>query len=312
MSLCLSSLGRVFMLPKKGLSNQARTFHRSLSLFTSKKARQGEFEQRHLSPLYVPRTDNQKEYMKYLGNQTIPMVVGIGPAGTGKTMFACIQAVNELNTGKIKKIIMTRPVVSVEEDIGFLPGNLIHKMNPWTRPMFDILLEYYSQKDIDSMLQSGVLEISPLGFMRGRTFKRAFIIADEMQNSTPTQMLMLLTRIGDGAKMVITGDLQQSDRMEMNGLAEFLRRMRDYKREVDSIRVIQLSAVDIQRSKIVSDILDIYNPTGGGVGGSGGGSGLVKSYSGGGGGSNIHDSALIPLMDSKRIEAKYIWKPDMV
>ncbi|NDB84467.1 MAG: PhoH family protein [Alphaproteobacteria bacterium] len=257
---------------------------------------------RGMSPLYTPRTENQREYMKYLGNQSVPLVLGIGPAGTGKTLMACIQAVNELKSGNIKKIIMTRPVVTVEEDIGFLPGNLIHKMNPWTRPMFDILLEYYSQKDIDFMLQSGVLEISPLGFMRGRTFKRAFIIADEMQNSSPAQMMMLVTRIGDGARMVITGDLQQSDRMENNGLLEFLGKIRKYRRApLDTIKLVEMTTTDVQRSPIVSQILDIYanKPT---VTHS-----LPLSVK------NItNDAAILPIIDNIRLESKYIWKPENI
>ena len=259
-------------------------------------------EIRGMTPLYSPRTENQREYMKYLGNQSVPLVLGIGPAGTGKTLMACIQAVNDLKSGNIKKIIMTRPVVTVEEDIGFLPGNLIHKMNPWTRPMFDILLEYYSQKDIDFMLQSGVLEISPLGFMRGRTFKRAFIIADEMQNSSPAQMMMLVTRIGDGARMVITGDLQQSDRMENNGLLEFLGKIRKYRRApLDTIKLVEMTTTDVQRSPIVSQILDIYanKPT---VTHS-----LPLSVK------NItNDAAILPIIDNIRLESKYIWKPENI
>jgi phosphate starvation-inducible PhoH-like protein len=272
-------------------------------------------EIRGMTPLYSPRTENQREYMKYLGNQSVPLVLGIGPAGTGKTLMACIQAVNDLKSGNIKKIIMTRPVVTVEEDIGFLPGNLIHKMNPWTRPMFDILLEYYSQKDIDFMLQSGVLEISPLGFMRGRTFKRAFIIADEMQNSSPAQMMMLVTRIGDGARMVITGDLQQSDRMENNGLLEFLGKIRKYHRApLDTIKVVEMKSVDVQRSPIVSQILDIYahyqplvvsTP--------------LRSFISQSNSSNIswcknvtNDAAILPITENIRIESKYIWKPESI
>ena len=225
-----------------------------------------------LSALYKPRTENQASYMKHLTDVSTPIVVGVGPAGSGKTLFACIQAVSALNSGFIQKIILTRPVVPVEEDMGFLPGNLNQKMDPWTRPIFDILLEFYMQKDIDAMLHNGVLEISPLAYMRGRTFKNAFIIADEMQNSSPNQMLMLTTRIGDKSKLVITGDLQQCDRGAANGLADFIAKVRSYeirnaidrkllgkKKEGLGIRIVEMQSDDIQRSPIVTKLIDIYS-----------------------------------------------------
>lgn len=231
--------------------------------------------------LYKPRTENQALYVKYLTDITTPIVVGVGPAGSGKTLFACNQAVSALRAGFIQKIILTRPIVPVEEDIGFLPGSLINKMDPWTRPIFDILLEFYPQKDIDSMLHNGVLEISPLAYMRGRTFKRAFVIADEMQNSSPNQMLMLTTRIGEQSKLVITGDLAQSDRSTANGLADFIGKIRAYEKmyPVDlallkrnrelkykdplGIRIVEMENQDIQRSPIVAKLLDIYSLKGG-------------------------------------------------
>ena len=226
---------------------------------------------RPLSPVYNPRTPNQKKYVKYLGESDTKIVLGVGAAGSGKTLFACYSAIQELRQGTVTKIIMTRPVVPVEEEeIGFLPGSLINKMDPWTRPIFDILLEFYCQRDIDAMLNNGVIEISPLAFMRGRTFKRSFIIADEMQNSSPNQMLMLTTRLGDGSKMVITGDLKQSDRGVNNGLADLLQKLKSYdmkdqynsgnsnKKNNLGIKYVELESEDVQRSAIVSQILDIY------------------------------------------------------
>lgn len=211
-----------------------------------------------LVPLYSPRGPNQKKYVEHLDDPNVSILLGVGPAGTGKTLFACSAAVQEMKRGAIQKIILTRPVVSVEEDIGFLPGSLIAKMDPWTRPIFDILGEFYTQKDVDSMLHSGAIEISPLAYMRGRTFKKSFIIADEMQNSSPNQMLMLTTRLGQGSKMVITGDLKQSDRMTNNGLLDIMNKLKAYQGDSSSIKVVEMGVEDVERSAVVSKILDIY------------------------------------------------------
>lgn len=243
-----------------------RNFSKKVVQMRAKKTGESSIDTKGMSPLYKPRSDNQQQYVNHLMDSRIPIVLGIGPAGSGKTLFACNTAVMALQKGYIKKIILTRPVVPVEEDIGFLPGSLIHKMDPWTRPIFDILLEFYSQKDIDSMLHGGVLEISPLAFMRGRTFKNAFIIADEMQNSSPNQMLMLTTRIGEGSKLVITGDLQQSDRSKDNGLVDLINKLKKYDQYCmasggasPDIRMVKMAAVDIQRSPIVAKLLEIYD-----------------------------------------------------
>uniref|UniRef100_A0A6C0I371 PhoH-like protein n=1 Tax=viral metagenome TaxID=1070528 RepID=A0A6C0I371_9ZZZZ len=212
-------------------------------------------------PKYVPKSENQKNYVAYLSNPDTPIVLGVGPAGCGKTLFACVDAIQKLQSGSIRKIIITRPIVPVEEEeLGFLPGNLIHKMDPWTRPIFDIFLEYYQQRDLDAMLMTGAIEIAPLAYMRGRTFKRSFIIADEMQNSTPNQMMMLTTRIGLGSKMVITGDLKQTDRSAQNGLSDFMVRLKRYNENHlhESIKMVEMNHSDIERSPIVSQVLDIY------------------------------------------------------
>jgi phosphate starvation-inducible protein PhoH and related proteins len=214
---------------------------------------------RAIAPLYKPKTANQELYAKYLGQSQYPIVLGIGPAGCGKTLLACVSAIQELRRGNIQKIVLTRPTVAVEEEeLGFLPGNLHRKMDPWTRPVFDIFLEHYQQKDLDTMLYSGVIEVCPLAYMRGRTFKRTFIIADEMQNSTPNQMLMLTTRIGDNSKMVITGDLNQSDRSMDNGLLDLMKKIVAHKSEGLGIQMVEMDNTDILRSPIVSQILKIY------------------------------------------------------
>jgi phosphate starvation-inducible PhoH-like protein len=222
-----------------------------------------------LSNYYKPKSYNQKKYCEYLNDWKIKLLFAIGPAGTGKTMLACNTAIKELQSGNINKVILTRPVVPVEEDIGFLPGNINKKMDPWTRPIFDIFLEFYSQKDIDAMIHANVIEIAPLGYMRGRTFKNAFIIADEMQNSSPNQMLMLTTRIGEGSKMVITGDLKQSDKGLNSGLYDFIRKFDLYEQlemiynttmiRNSGIKIVEMNNTDIERSPIIEKILDIYS-----------------------------------------------------
>ena len=208
-------------------------------------------------PTVTPKSENQKHYNRVLYSISKPMVFAVGPAGTGKTMLACYAAVTGYNDKTYKKIVLTRPVVSVEEDIGYLPGTLEEKMDPWTRPIMDVFGEFYSQSEIQYMIKEKVIEICPLAYMRGRTFKNAFVIADEMQNSTPNQMKMLLTRIGEGCKMVITGDPKQHDRKyEDNGLIDICSRLegKHHKR----IDCITFEFEDIERSPIVKDILEIY------------------------------------------------------
>jgi phosphate starvation-inducible PhoH-like protein len=170
-----------------------------------------------------PKNDNQEHYVSILKNKTKKIVVATGPAGTGKTLFATEFAVKNYLTGNCEKLIFTRPSVTVDEDLGFLPGTLEEKMAPWVRPIYDILYQFLSPKELANMLEEKIIEISPLGYMRGRTFKNCWIVADEMQNSTLSQMKMLLTRLGENSRLVITGDLEQYDRAnEQNGLEDFL------------------------------------------------------------------------------------------
>ena len=174
-----------------------------------------EYIQRKNKVVLVPRNLNQETYITKLLDPSNVIVFGVGPAGTGKTMLAVLAAIKALKDGSINKIVITRPAVGVDDEKhGFLPGDLNSKMEPWTRPIFDVIQEYYGPKEIKTMIDESVIEISPLAFMRGRTFKNAFIIADEMQNATPNQMKMLLTRIGDESRMAVTGDIQQTDRQE--------------------------------------------------------------------------------------------------
>jgi phosphate starvation-inducible PhoH-like protein len=205
----------------------------------------------------LPRNKHQENYLIKLNDDTKNIVFAIGPAGTGKTLLAVQMGVRQYQEGKVEKIIVTRPAVSVDEDLGFLPGDLNEKMAPWTRPIFDVLGEYYSQKDIETMLSDHIIEISPLAYMRGRTFKNAYIIADEMQNATQNQMKMLLTRLGEGSKMVVTGDLAQADRLKDNGLINFIERVEKHKK-LDFIDVVRFDSFDIERHDAVKEVLEIY------------------------------------------------------
>ena len=212
--------------------------------------------------IYSPKSTNQDKYVEYLNDDRVDMIIAVGPAGTGKTLFACLKAISQLKNGEIKKLVVTRPVVTVEEDIGFLPGNIVKKMDPWTRPIFDLFLEFFSKTELDNFIYNNIIEISPLAFMRGRTFKNSFIIADEMQNSSPNQMKMLTTRIGVNSKMVITGDLKQTDIPINNGLEDLIEKVNKYNAKTNDslheIKIVTFEKRDIERSEIVKNIINIY------------------------------------------------------
>ena len=203
-----------------------------------------------------PRTFAQRKYLDLLYS-SVPVVIGTGPAGTGKTLLACHAGSKALVAGKVQRLIITRPAVSVDEQHGFLPGNLNKKMEPWTRPMFDALYRNFSPKKVQDMIYDQEIEICPLAYMRGRTFENAWVIADEMQNATPSQMKMLLTRIGEGSKMVVSGDIQQHERgFEDNGLVDLLEKLpvpNDY------IRHVEFTNDDVVRSQVIKEILKMYN-----------------------------------------------------
>ena len=203
------------------------------------------------------RNANQKLYLSKLYEESTSIVLAIGPAGTGKTMLAVQFGIKLFQEGKVDRIVVTRPAVSVDEDLGFLPGDLNEKMAPWTRPIFDVLGEYYQKKEIASMLEEGTIEISPLAYMRGRTFKNAYIVADEMQNATVNQMKMLLTRLGEGSKMVVTGDLAQADRLSDNGLIDFCNLL-EQKEYLEHIDIIRFDNKDIERHNAVKEVLAVY------------------------------------------------------
>ncbi len=205
----------------------------------------------------IPRNLAQETYLELLKNPRKFIIFAIGPAGTGKTMLGVQMAIKLFKEGAINKIIITRPAVSVDEEHGFLPGTLNQKMEPWTRPIMDVFEEYYHPREIAEMLDDGMIEISPLAYMRGRTFKNAFIVADEMQNATPSQMKMLLTRLGENSRMVVTGDLNQADRPTENGLLQFCElygQGGDYR----MIAMARFETRDVERHPVVKEILKIY------------------------------------------------------
>tara|TARA_B100001059_G_scaffold213522_1_gene229455 strand:- start:687 stop:1409 length:723 start_codon:yes stop_codon:yes gene_type:complete len=204
----------------------------------------------------LPRNKNQESYVLKLLDDTKDIVFGIGPAGTGKTLLAVQVAVKLFKEGAVDKIIVTRPAVSVDEDLGFLPGTLEQKMAPWTRPIFDVLREYFDAKQIEGMIEEGIIEIAPLAYMRGRTFKKSFILADEMQNATPNQMKMLLTRLGEDSQMAVTGDLAQADRVKDNGLIDFTDRL--VQSNSAHIDIVNFGQGDIERHNAVKEVLKVY------------------------------------------------------
>jgi phosphate starvation-inducible PhoH-like protein len=199
--------------------------------------------------MLIPKTANQILYVKKLMFLQKPIVVAAGPAGCGKTLFACQVAAQKIASNQIEKIVVTRPTVSVDEELGFLPGKLEKKMEPWVKPMFEIFERERVHKHV---------EIVPMAYMRGRTFRNSFVIADEMQNSTPNQMKMVLTRIGNNSKMVVTGDLNQSDlpRLTLNGLQDIFWRISE--KDLEYIDHIIMSGEDIQRHPAVSEVLSVY------------------------------------------------------
>ena len=200
---------------------------------------------------------NAQKYVRLLANQQKKLILAIGPAGTGKTLLATQQAISELKKNRIKKIVITRPTIGADEELGFLPGNLEDKMAPWMRPIFDVFWENYSTKQVSQLMKNNKLEIAPLTYMRGRTFMNSFIIGDEMQNTTVNQMKMLLTRIGDESRMVVTGDLEQTDLDGMTGLEHFIELLMVNK-EPEELGCVLMQREDIRRSEIVQKILEIY------------------------------------------------------
>lgn len=204
-----------------------------------------------------PKNKNQEHYVSMLTNKDKKIIVVTGPAGTGKTMFATEHGIHNFLTGVYEKLIFTRPSVSVDEDLGYLPGTLEEKMAPWIRPIYDVMYQFITSKEVTQLMENKHIEIAPLGYMRGRTFKNTWIVADEMQNSTVNQMKMLLTRLGENSRLIITGDLEQFDKPDIvNGLDDFLNKFKG--KRSSSISSVEFEKHDIQREEVVKEVLDIY------------------------------------------------------
>tara|TARA_B100000123_G_scaffold30273_1_gene20420 strand:+ start:7247 stop:7984 length:738 start_codon:yes stop_codon:yes gene_type:complete len=211
-------------------------------------------------PHILPRNVAQEDYLYQLADPKNNIVFAIGPAGTGKTLLCTQMGIKSFMEREVKKIVITRPAVSVDEQHGFLPGDLKEKMAPWTRPIFDIFEKHFSLSQIEMMLSENLIEIAPLAYMRGRTFEDSWIIADEMQNATKSQMKMLLTRIGVNTKMIVTGDLKQHDRgFSENGLSDFIDLVKHYEQEkLNHIAVSRFDMMDVERHPAVTEVLKIY------------------------------------------------------
>ncbi len=208
-----------------------------------------------------PRNANQAQYIDLLYTDGRDIILGVGPAGTGKTFIPAHYAIRELKDGGYKRIVLTRPLIPNGEDIGALPGDVNEKMGPWLNPIFDAFRKAgMGPQEIEAMLEKGTIEICPLEMMRGRSLEDTFVIADEMQNSTPSQMKMLMTRIEEGSRMCITGDLEQKDRADEEcGLMDFIDRLADAPRsKTQRFGVVEFEESDVVRHPIIRDVLRLY------------------------------------------------------
>lgn len=209
--------------------------------------------------LIQPKNDKQRKYVDILSKERPYIVVATGSAGTGKTLLAAHVGVKKLLNEEVERLVITRPAVSVDEQHGFLPGTLEQKMEPWIRPIFDVLSLHFPRNRIETMMKDQVIEICPLAFMRGRTFDNAWIICDEAQNTTINQMMMVLTRIGKDSKVVITGDPKQYDRgYSNNGLSDLLQRVEFQENMTENIGVVEFGEEDVERHPVIPIVLEMY------------------------------------------------------
>lgn len=246
------------MRKKKQTSQAQRTVGAQSQVYDFDDSKKTPFKVRLRKVEMIPRNLAQENYVCDLQDFSTRITFALGPAGTGKTLLAVMNAIRLLKDQEISRIVITRPAVSVDEQHGFLPGDLNQKMEPWVRPIMDVFEEYFSPDDIKAMLEDRIIEISPLAYMRGRTFKDCYIIADEIQNATPNQVKMLLTRMGNGSYCSVTGDLNQHDRgFEENGLKDFVERL-EAQGGAHGMGVTMFARGDIERDPIVQAVLEIY------------------------------------------------------
>ncbi|MBL6828500.1 MAG: PhoH family protein [Puniceicoccaceae bacterium] len=244
----------------QGLRIRSSDFHYTLRSVAEGKA--DELREIYRHPLViklkrqsvVPKTLNQKRYLEAIDAH--PITFGIGPAGTGKTYLAMAMALRELLEGRVERIILTRPAVEAGEALGFLPGELQEKILPYLTPLYDAMNDMIGKEQTMRLVERGIVEIAPLAYMRGRTLANAFVVLDEAQNTTHEQMMMFLTRLGDGSRMVVTGDITQTDlpRNKQSGLKEATRVLKD----IDRIRLFYFDGQDVVRHPLVQDIINAY------------------------------------------------------
>lgn len=207
----------------------------------------------------IPRSVNQESYLLALEDRSKSIVVATGPAGTGKTMLGTLWAMKALKAGEFDKIVISRPNVAVDDkDIGFLPGDIYKKMAPWMMPILDVFKEYFTPQEVEEMIKMEVIEIVPIAFIRGRTFKNSVVILDEAQGTTVNSMLSVLTRIGEGSRMVVTGDVRQSDRGDKNGLQDLMAKIKT-RSDLQHITLVEFGRKDIERHPAVGEVLKVYN-----------------------------------------------------
>jgi phosphate starvation-inducible PhoH-like protein len=204
----------------------------------------------------IPRNLAQENFLASLENPDKYITFAVGPAGTGKTYIPSLYAAKMLKEGKVEKIVITRPNVAVDDkDIGYLPGDILAKMSPWCKPVISGLEEFYTTAEIEYMIESEIVQLMPIAYIRGLTFKNSFIIFDEAQNSTTSSLLSVLTRLGEGSRLVVTGDIKQSDRGRDNGLNDFIHRFTGQSKMID---IIEFQNKDVERHPAIKDVLEIY------------------------------------------------------
>ncbi|MDY5128777.1 PhoH family protein [Actinotignum urinale] len=240
-TLTSDTVGRAITIAKKGLMNPTTLIQADILSARGKTIR--------------PKTLGQKAYVDAISEHTITF--GIGPAGTGKTYLAVAKAVQALNSRQVKRIILTRPAVEAGESLGFLPGTLNDKIDPYLRPLYDAMYDMLDPESIPKLMAAGTIEVAPLAYMRGRTLNDAFVILDEAQNTTPEQMKMFLTRLGFNSTMVVTGDSTQVDLP--GNKTSGLKLVRRILRDVPGIRFCELDSADVVRHRLVGDIIDAYS-----------------------------------------------------